>query len=256
MATALAECFVKNSICQSKNIYASDSQPDAIKKFTEKTHANTAPDNSVLVASVDVVICAVKPQHMAEALRNLRGDLSRKIFISIAAGLTLRRLSTLNSSINRWVRVMPNTPALIGEGASVYCLADPNDQEADMITKRLFTAAGICLSLPEQYFDVVTALSGSGPAYVYLFIEALTDAAVQGGLPRAEALQLAAQTVTGAAKMVLSSHTHPAVLRDQVTSPGGTTIHGLLALHEHGFPRAVHSAVVAAKIRSEELSQL
>lgn len=254
MATALAAGFLDKKICVPTAISAFDIQPETLEAFKQKTGGETSPDAKSLVQHSDVVICAVKPQHMAGALSSIAGDLNKKLFISIAAGIPLKKLREMNPAITRWVRVMPNTPALVGESASAFCVADPGDADARNITRGLFSAVGLCVELEEKYFDVVTGLSGSGPAFVYLFIEALADAGVRGGLPRPEALRLAAQTVLGAAKMVLSTAEHPAVLRDNVTSPGGTTVEGLSALHEAGFVTAIHRAVRAAENRSKELA--
>ncbi len=187
---------------------------------------------------------AVKPQFMAEALADVRPAITANhLVVSIAAGVTLAALREGLGSAPRLVRVMPNTPCLIGRGASAYCLG-PGASEADgQLVGELLGCVGWAAPAPEKLLDAVTGLSGSGPAFVYLMIEALSDGGVLMGLPRELATALAAQTVAGAAHMVLETGQHPGVLKDQVTSPGGTTIAGLRALEEHGARAAFVNAV-------------
>jgi pyrroline-5-carboxylate reductase len=193
---------------------------------------------------------------MADVLSELRGQLTQShLVISIAAGIPLATIAQGLGPGPRLVRVMPNTPCLVGSGASAYCLgpgATPADRE---LVGRLLAAVGRAVQTPEKLLDAVTGLSGSGPAFVYVMIEALSDGGVNMGLPRDVATTLAAQTVLGAAQMVLTTGQHPGALKDQVASPGGTTIAGLQALEEHGLRAALIAAVEAATNRSMELGK-
>jgi pyrroline-5-carboxylate reductase len=178
-----------------------------------------------------------------------------RLVISIAAGLTLAALEDSAAENFRIIRAMPNTPALVGQGAAAYCLGTRATAEDSQIAKSLLGAVGIAIEVPERLMDAVTGLSGSGPAYIYLVIEALADGGVRAGIPRVDALRLAAQTVLGAASMVVETGDHPAVLKDMVTSPGGTTIAGLAVLERHGVRSALIEAVSAATQRATELGK-
>jgi pyrroline-5-carboxylate reductase len=203
-----------------------------------------------------VLILAVKPDQVGGALSEIRDQVTEKhLLISIAAGVTLAKLEASLGGDTRIVRVMPNTPALVGDSATGFALgksATPADAE---LAKKLFSAVGVAFQVKESLLDAVTGLSGSGPAYVYLFIEALSDGGVAAGLPRDVATRLAAQTVMGAAKMVLETGQHPGALKDMVTSPGGTTIEGLHELEKGKLRGTVMSAVRAATEKSKKLGQ-
>lgn len=254
MATALARGFLARNIVSADRLFACDVNAEGLKKFCEATGTRGLSDSATLCRDADIVLFAVKPADLAVAVSACGSTLSSKLAVSIAAGVTLSKLASLSPSGTRWIRVMPNTPALIGCGASALCAAENVTADEKNLVCNLLSAVGLCVELPEKHFDIVTGLSGSGPAFVFTFIEALADAGVMGGLTRADATTLAAQTVLGAAKMVLESSRHPASLRDDVASPGGTTIAGLLALDAAGFSTAVHAAVAAAARRSKELS--
>jgi pyrroline-5-carboxylate reductase len=203
----------------------------------------------------DVVFLAVKPQYVAAAAPEARPALhDSKLVVSIVAGATLAALAE-RLGTKRLVRVMPNTPCLVGESAAAYCLGESATRDDGEFVRRLLGAVGTALELDEQLLDAVTGLSGSGPAYGYVIIEALADGGVRMGLPRDAALLLAAQTILGAAKMVLQTGEHPAVLKDRVASPGGTTIAGLQALEDRGIRGALIAAVEAATRRSAELGK-
>ncbi len=208
--------------------------------------------NRELVAGVEMVLVCVKPGDVLGAMAGL--DLSGRLVVSVVAGLTLAELQRLAGPGARVVRVMPNTPALVGKGAAAYA-AGENLVPADFENvEKLFRSVGEVVRVKEGLMDVVTGLSGSGPAYGYMVIEALADGGVLMGLPREMALRLAAQTVAGAAEMVLRTGEHPGVLRDRVASPGGTTIAGMEALEKGALRSALIAAVRAASERSKELA--
>jgi pyrroline-5-carboxylate reductase len=229
---------------------------DAADAFTDQVPGAIIVDsNSTLVEQVDTVILAVKPQSFGEVSREI-GPLTKNntLIVSILAGITLEQLCR-GLNCQRVVRVMPNTPSLVGCGASAYALGPgATVQDGDWVG-RLLGSVGISFQVPDHLLDAVTGLSGSGPAYVYTIIEALSDGGVQAGLPRATASALAAQTVFGAAQMVLSTGEHPAVLRERVTSPGGTTISAMQVLERRGLRSALMDAVETATRRSAELGR-
>lgn len=255
MARALASGFVRQGIVSETDVVAADCMKEARQQFVAAIPGATAiGENSAILQQAEIIVLAVKPQHVESVFSQVGLLPPDRLGISIVAGLTLERISAGFQS-ERVVRVMPNTPCLIGMGACGYCLGDAVTEEDAETVRRLLDAVGISCQVAEPLMDVVTGLSGSGPAFVYQFIEALSDGAVRMGMPRETALRLAAQTVSGAAQMVLLTGSHPAVLKDQVTSPAGTTIAGIDALEQGGFRGTVISAVRAATDRSRELGQ-
>lgn len=241
-----------------EQLRAADPDPGRRALLQERHGVGASAENAEVVAGSDLLVIALKPGVVAGALAELRGrrglDLARPLWISIAAGIPLDRLEAALPGA-RIVRAMPNTPCLVGAGATAF-FAGANVATAERAAARaLFEAVGTCWEAPsEGLLDAVTGLSGSGPAYVFVFMEALGDAGVRMGLPREAAYQLAFQTVLGAAKLALETGRHPAVLKDQVTSPGGTTIAGLERLEAGGFRAAVYEAVSAATRRARELA--
>ena len=213
-------------------------------------------DNGSALRGADIVILAVKPQVCMTALRSLPGDAcSGKLFISIMAGVTTQAIENALAKGVRVIRVMPNTPALVLQAASAIAPGTSATAGDLSLALEIFNLLGTACTVEEKLLDAVTGLSGSGPAYVFTFIEALSDAGVKNGLPRDKATLLAAQTVLGSAKMVLETAEHTGVLRDRVTSPGGTTIAGLHALEQAAFRGAIMNAVDMATKRSEELGK-
>jgi pyrroline-5-carboxylate reductase len=257
MATALAVGWAKAGLLDVARSRAADLHPDARTRFENATGVETYPMNGAVAAHCDVLVLAVKPHVVPEVLAELKPVLEPRHFvISIAAGVTLAALADGLGDAVRLVRVMPNTPCLVGASATGFATRDarPNNADAALAAK-LFSAVGQAYHLPEPLLDAVTGLSGSGPAFAYLFIEALADGGVKCGLPRAVAQALAAQTVLGAAKMVLETNQHPGALKDAVASPGGTTIAGLHALERAAFRAAAMDAVEAATKRAQELGK-
>ena len=254
MATALARGWLAAGLVTPATCRASDPSPDARARFQQQTGCPATADNREVAAQSDVLVLAVKPQYLPALLDEVRTQVTeRHLVISIAAGVPLQKLADGLLANRRLVRVMPNTPCLVGASAAGFA-AGPGARPDDVaLVERLFNAVGKAFALPEGLIDAVTGLSGSGPAFVYVMVEALADGGVRVGLPRDVALALAAQTVMGAARMVLETGQHPGQLKDAVTSPGGTTIAGLHALERGGFRAAVMDAVEAATRRSTEL---
>jgi pyrroline-5-carboxylate reductase len=266
MARALARGLLARGLIAPKQLLTFDPDPNATQEFSRQIpQARSVQNNSELVQKSDVIVLAVKPQSLGSVSQSLpAGSTSDKLFISILAGVPL---ATLRSALqtNRIVRVMPNTPCLVGHGAAAYSTVPQQDEksaspdpagvtpEDEQLVQQLFGAVGIVFAVPERLLDAVTGLSGSGPAFVYTVIEALSDGGVRMGLPRAVAMSLAAQTVAGSAQMVLSTGEHPGVLKDRVASPAGTTIAGLQVIERRGVRSALIDAVEAAALRSREL---
>lgn len=256
MATALAQGLVASGAVSADRVLACDISPQACSRFAAETGARTVPDPATVWDEAGVIVLAVKPQQMSEVLEagreHARPD---PLVVSVAAGVTLQTLARGLGPDRRIVRVMPNTPCLIGAGASAYALGERATPDDGELVRAILATVGIAVAVPEKLLDAVTGLSGSGPAYVYQIIEALSDGGVRVGLPREIATQLAAQTVLGAARMVLETGEHPGVLKDAVASPGGTTIAGLHALENGGLRGCLMNAVEAATLRSQELGQ-
>ena len=256
MARALARGFTAAGLVSGERIVAFDPVADALGAFAaEVKNSVRATSNAEVVERSQVVFLAVKPQSMPAVMSELAGRIGAdKLVVSIAAGVTLAKLAD-GLKTQRIIRVMPNTPALVGQGASAYALGAGATKEDGQLTSQLLAAVGKAFAVDEKLLDAVTGLSGSGPAFVYVMIEALSDGGVRMGLPRDIAAALAAQTVLGSAQMVLTTGEHPAALKDKVASPGGTTIAGLAALESHGLRAALIAAVEAATRRSHELGK-
>lgn len=255
MATALAQGLIDGGLVPAESVLASDPAPAAAEHFARVTGAATVSTNAEVAGLAEVIVLAVKPQQIDAVLADLAGLVARQLVISIAAGVPLERLSRGLGGHGRLIRVMPNTPCLVRKSASAYCAAEGVTEADTRLVERLLAAVGTVVRLEEKLLDAVTGLSGSGPAFVYVMIEALSDGGVNMGLPRGVATELAAQTVLGAAQMVLATGEHPGQLKDRVASPAGTTIAGLEALEQGGFRAALIAAVAAATRRSVELGR-
>lgn len=260
MATALARGITRAKLVKPRGIIACDVVPAARKAFAREVGARVTASSAEVFKQAEVIILAVKPHQVAELLASIKDTVERRhLLISIVAGL--KTTAPIFGEVFgpkppfRFIRVMPNSPALVGEGAAGFSLG-PNARAADgKLAARILGGVGMAEEVPERLIDAVTGLSGSGPAYVFEMIEALSDGGVHAGLPRELATRLAAQTVLGAAKMVLETGEHPGKLKDMVASPGGTTIEGLRVLEEHGVRAAYINAVCAAAERSDELGE-
>ena len=256
MGEALIKGVLQAGLLPASAIAASDAKPDRLSQITSTYGIRGTADNRKLVADSDVIVLAVKPQIMAGVLQEVASVLDeRKLVISIAAGVAVASIRAHLPRAKRLIRVMPNTPALVLAGATAIARSDglePGDVET---AQALFGAVGRVVVLGEDALDAVTGLSGSGPAFVAIVIEALADGGVKMGLDRATALTLAAQTVLGSARLILETGMHPGQLKDMVASPGGTTIAGIAALEDGGARRTFIHAVEQATLRSRELGK-
>jgi pyrroline-5-carboxylate reductase len=256
MATALARGFIKAGLARPDQIVASDVHEPARSAFARDTGARATTTNLEVMQNASVLFLAVKPACVDGVLAEIKPAITPKhLLISIAAGVPMSKLSTALGGFSRIIRVMPNTPALVGASASGFAAGEGANTDDVALTNALLSAVGTAFQLKENQLDAVTGLSGSGPAYAYLFIEAMSDGGVACGLPRDVATQLAAQTLLGSARMVLETGQHPGTLKDAVTSPGGTTIEGLHELEKGRFRGTVMTAVRAAADKSRKLGQ-
>jgi len=257
MGTALILGAIRAGVVAAGDVIGCDPYEKSRDAFSQATGAKVTADLAELTAASEVILLCTKPHDvpvaLADAAKISAGE--PRLVISIAAGVTLTALEDSASENFRIIRAMPNTPALVGHGAAAYCLGSRANAADATTAQALLGAVGLAVEVPERLMDAVTGLSGSGPAYIYVVIDALADGGVRAGIPRADAVRLAAQTVLGAAAMVLETGEHPAVLKDMVTSPGGTTIAGLAALERHGLRSALIEAVGAAVHRATELGR-
>lgn len=256
MAENILRGLLLAGLVQPGKTMVSDISPERLTTLRERFGLQTTTDNVAVVKGCSVIVLAVKPQSMAGVLEEIRdASTPEKLFLSIAAGVRADVIAEGLARTGRVVRVMPNVAAKVLGSASALC-AGPGAGEADLtLACRMFDALGTTEVVSEDLMDAVTGLSGSGPAYIFLLIEALADAGVRAGLSRKTALGLAAQTCAGAARMVLEGNEHPGVLKDMVTSPAGTTIAGVQQLEQRAFRGTVMAAVEAAVARSKELGR-
>lgn len=255
MGGAMIGGVIRKNLLDKKNIYVYDTDTEKLNKFCSELEINAATSLKEIVSNCKYIILAIKPNVckpvLSELASYLNGD---NVIISIAAGVTVKVIKEASKS-NRVVRVMPNTPALVGEGASAIVFNEFIDAEEQQFIIELFKTLGKAYIVPEKLMDAVGAVSGSGPAYVYIFIEALADAGVLGGLSRQLSYELAAQTVLGSAKMVLETGKHPGALKDDVCSPGGSTIEGVKSFEENGFRGAIIDAAVAVMNKTIKMAE-
>ncbi len=252
MGSAILRGAVETEKFDETDFCVYDISEDAMKRAVEH-NVQTAESNAALCEECGMIILAVKPQNAQEALKSCKNQLENKSLVSIVAGLGTDRIKAMVEGDARILRVMPNTPALVSEGAFVLCSDNTLNEEESALISELFAAIGIVEWVPEKLMDAACGLSGGGPAYAAMFIEAMADGGVKQGLPRATAYKLAAQTCLGTAKMILETQMHPGALKDMVTSPGGTTIEGVEALEQGGFRYSVMNCIKAATEKSKEL---
>jgi pyrroline-5-carboxylate reductase len=256
IGAAIARGIIQAGVVKKAGVMASDVSDALRRSITQELGIKVTMDNRELCDFADIVILAVKPQVVEPVAREIAKKLGKeKLLVSVAAGVPLGRIETHLEPGARVVRVMPNISCVVGAGAAGYA-AGAHATAADLErVGKILNSFGVGMAVEEKYLDAVTGLSGSGPAYVFLFMEALADGGVQAGLSRDVALKLAMQTVYGAARMALESNKHLGELKDEVTSPGGTTIAGLYAMEQKGFRGIVMDAVVNATKRSQELGK-
>ena len=256
IGSAIVRGIISAGLVTKDQLMASDVSDGLRQSIAKELGIRVTADNGDVCDFANIVILAVKPQIVDAVVKEAAKKLGKtKLLVSVAAGVPLSRLETHLAQGARVVRVMPNIPCVVGAGASGYAggaYATPEDMET---VGSILNSFGIAMAVEEKYLDAVTGLSGSGPAYVFLFMEALADGGVQMGLSREVALKLALQTVYGSARMALESGKHLGELRDEVTSPGGTTIAGIYALEQKGFRGTVMEAVASATRRSQELGK-
>jgi len=257
MAEALIKGLLKSNEHIRGYLMASDPREERLKLFRESYGIGTTPDNRSVVKNNEIILLCIKPQIMKKVLQEIAPDIGpEKLTISIAAGIPISVIEREFCESARVIRVMPNTPALILEGATAISAGKHATAQDLSLAKSIFDSVGKTVVIEESLMDAITGLSGSGPAYIFLIIDALADAGVKMGLPRDIALLLSAQTVLGAAKLVMETNEHPSKLKDQVTSPGGTTIAGLHALEKGRLRATLIDAVEVATARSKELGEM
>lgn len=259
MASAVIGGILKEGIAAPGDIIGSAKTKETAEKKAKEFGIEVCTENGKVAEQADVLVLAVKPQFFPEVISEIR-DILRKetLVISVAAGKTIKYIEEQfggsgNGNGLKLIRCMPNTPALVLEGCTGFCVNGYVNQEEKELAERLFCSFGKAIEVPERLMDTVGSVSGSSPAFVFMFIEALADGAVAEGMPRAQALEFAAQAVLGSAKLVLESGMHPGELKDMVCSPGGTTIQGVRTLEKGGMRSAVMEAVIACAEKSKKL---
>ena len=254
MASAIIGGILNAGIATKDQLTATSKTEETAASLKERFGIHATTDNLAAAKQSDILFLAVKPYLFAEIIAEIKDHVRPDtLVISIAAGQTMEKIESAFAKEIRLVRAMPNTPPLVGEAMSALC-ANQNVTETDLADAReIFCSFGECETVPEAMIDTVIGVSGSSPAYVYMFIEAMADAAVADGMPRAQAYKFAAQAVLGSAKMVLETGTHPGALKDAVCSPGGTTIEAVAVLEQQGLRSAVIAAQRACVQKSKDM---
>lgn len=257
MGGAILKGALKSGYLSADEVMIYDLNEALTETWVRQFGVTIAQSNRELAQCCEWVVLAVKPVFLEGVLKEIAPVMKNQKVISIAAGWSVEMLKSALSGCEgiQLLRVMPNTPALVGAGLSALCEETSLDAESFVWAQRLFGTLGVVQIVPERLIDAVIAVSGSSPAYVFMFIDAMADAAVKLGMPRQMAIEAAAQAVMGSAKMVLDTHLHPAVLKDQVCSPGGTTIEAVQALEEGGMRAAVIKAMVACADKNRQMTE-
>ena len=254
MAGAMIGGMIENAVAERKDIIASVLSEASRERAERELGISVTRDNREVARNCDVLFLAVKPQFYEEVMKEIAGELTgEQIIITIAPGKTLEWLASILGEDKKIVRTMPNTPALVGEGITAACCNENVTEEDIAVVTKLLEGFGKCEFVSEHLMDVVVSVSGSSPAYVFLFIEAMADGAVADGMPRDQAYRFAAQAVLGSARMVLDTGRHPGDLKDMVCSPGGTTIEAVRVLEEKGMRSAVIEAMKACVAKAKGL---
>ena len=253
MAKAMITSIIKAELVAPQSVFASDGYQPSLDDSKTRLGINTTMDNKEVVKSSDVIFLAVKPNIYDAVMQEIAPLVDRKLIVSIAPGKTLAYLENGLGKNTKILRTMPNTPAMVGEGVTAICPNNNVTKEDQEVLETIIGTFGTVERIDEKLFDAVVAVSGSSPAYVFMFIEAMADAAVLQGMARDKAYRFAAQAVLGSAKMVLDTNKHPGALKDMVCSPGGTTIEGVAVLEEKGMRSAVIQAMNAVYYKSGKL---
>jgi pyrroline-5-carboxylate reductase len=254
MASAMISGIIKNDICSAEDIFASDAYIPALENAKEKLKINVRQNNKEVVSEADILFLSVKPQYYESVIKDIKDIIKEnQIIVTIAPGKTLRWLKDTFEKPVKIIRCMPNTPALVGEGITGVCYNELITKEELDCVCRILRGFGKAEVLSENLMDVVVSVSGSSPAYVFILIEAMADAAVLDEMPRAQAYEFAAQAVYGSAKMVLETNKHPGELKDMVCSPGGTTIEAVRVLEQHGLRSTIIEAMKACTNKAKGL---
>lgn len=256
MGGAILQGILTKEFIPAENVFIYDVNQDVCSKWHDQKGVSICESRRQLAEICEWIILCVKPIFMADVITDILTCLSGdKKVISIAAGWSVEMLNkAIGETHAKILRVMPNTPALVGEGVLAMCEETTFSDEDFCIAKKMFETLGVVQIIPERMIDAIIAVSGSSPAYVYMFIDAMADAAVKLGMPRQMAIECAAQAVLGSSKMILETKLHPAVLKDQVCSPGGTTIEAVQVLEEEGMRSAVIKAMVACAEKNKQMT--
>ena len=253
MATAIAGGMIRSGAFSGDGINGCDISREMCERARDNLRIQTFTDTLTCIENADVIIMAVKPQVIGSVFDTIRGHIGGKLIISIAAGKNIEFLEKGLGSENAIIRVMPNINAMVGAATSAFCANTNVSDEQKEIVKRIFGACGTITELPEKLFSIFTAIGGSSPAFAYMYVDALARVGVEHGLTKKQALEIAASTVYGSAKMIMESGVHPMELCDRVCSPAGTTIDGVLMLQKKGFENAVHEAINAVVEKDKKL---
>lgn len=255
MGEAILRGMIKGNVLAAEKICIYDPNASKCAAFRKELGVTTVKSISDLAAMCDMLLIAVKPDVCGAVIEKNRNDFVEKAIVSIVTGWSGEKLRKYLSNTTRILRVMPNTPAMVGEGMTVFEQSDTLREDERVFAEKLFSAIGRVSSIKPGLLNAVIGVSGSGPAYVYMFIEAMADGGVRAGLPRSKAYELAAQTVLGSAKMVLETGQHPGKLKDAVCSPAGTTIDAVASLEKNGLRNAVIEAVAACIDKADQMSK-
>lgn len=254
MAEAILGGILESGFVNKEDVAASGKDDAMLAKASDKYGIGVQKDNCKVAEASNVILLSVKPQILAEVISEIKGVCTQdKLIVSIVAGKTQEWIADAFGCAHKVVRCMPNTPALVGEGCTGICFSDSVSDNEKTFALKMFNCVGKAIEVPEKLMDVVVGVSGSAPAYVFMFIEAMADGAVAMGMPRAQAYEFAAQAVLGSARLVLETGRHPGELKDMVCSPAGTTIEAVRVLEEKGLRAAVMDAVIRCTERSKEL---
>jgi pyrroline-5-carboxylate reductase len=256
MGGILMQAFLKNNLVSAESIFATVQHAERAIALSAQHGVTVTTDNLAAAQAADIIILGVKPMQVPALLAQIKSALTpKKLVLSIAAGVKITEMEEAAGKNIPVIRAMPNTPAMLTAGMTAYCRGTHVTDEQMKLAGRIFQTVGRAVVVEEKHMDAVTGLSGSGPAFYYIIIEALAEGGVNMGLPRDTATLLAAQTMFGSARMVLETGYHPAMLKDAVTTPAGSTVDGILALEEGGLRAALIQAVRKATLRAKELSK-